>query len=358
MLKFHNATVTEKTQETDDSVLLSLSVPQDAAGEFQYSQGQHLVVRADVNGEVMRRTYSICSSVEEKRLRIGVRTQGKFSGYVADKLAVGDTIEVMPPTGHFQTPLDASNKKIYVAFVAGSGITPILSILKTTLETENDSRFIVFYGNRKRSSTMFVEQLLGLKNLYAERLSLHFILSQEEGEIPVYNGRVDGTKVNILQQNFLKDIAIDDFFICGPNPMIDDVRDSLIELGYKKEQIHSERFRAEEEAASATEENPATRDRPGDKGTRVTVIMDGNQQSFEMRSNEQTLLDAAQENGLDLPYSCMGGVCSTCRTLLSKGKVNMAANFALEDWELEEGFILACQARPESDEIEIDYDQA
>ena len=355
MLKFYPGEVVEKTQETADSVLITVRIPDDAADAFRYSQGQHLPVRADIDGEIMRRTYSICASVKDGTLRLGVRNQGAFSNYGANKLDVGDTIEVMPPTGHFQTVLDRTQAKTYAAFVAGSGITPILSIVKTTLETEANSRFILFYGNRKRSTTMFVEELWGLKNLYTERLSLHFILSREEGEIPAYCGRVDGVKVKLLHEAFLKHTRPDDVFVCGPNQMIDDVRESLIELGYDAERIHSERFRTEQSDAPLAK---ATKRKQSGKGTMVTVIMDGAQQSFEMRDNNQTLLDAAQENGLDLPYSCMGGVCSTCRTMLSKGKVNMDANFALEDWELEEGFILACQARPESTEIELDYDQA
>ncbi|MBT8137194.1 MAG: 2Fe-2S iron-sulfur cluster binding domain-containing protein [Gammaproteobacteria bacterium] len=354
MLQFHPATIVEKHNETDDSVLLTLEVAAEFADEYRYSQGQHLPVRATIDGNELRRTYSICSSVSDANLRLGIRIQGKVSGYLAEQLEVGDTLEVMPPTGHFQTPVDPQQQKTYAAFVAGSGITPILSIAKTALETEPDSRFFIFYGNRKRSSTMFIEELCALKNNYPERLALHFIMSQEENEIPLYSGRVDGVRVKLLHQAFLAETRPDDIFVCGPNPMIDDVTDSLIELGYDAERIHSERFRPNQ-----PDSVPAQPDRaPPPDGVRVTVVMDGNRQTFAMEDAEQTLLDAALDLDIDLPYSCMGGVCSTCRTKLVKGKVNMEVNSALEDWELEEGYVLTCQSRPESDEIELDYDQA
>lgn len=354
MLKFHPAIITDKHQETEDSIVLTLAVPDDVAEEFRYSHGQHLPVLVKVGGDDLRRTYSICSSVADATLRLGIRVQGAVSGYIAG-LDSGDTIDVMPPTGHFQTQMDPGNKKTYAAFVAGSGITPILSIIKTALETEPHSRCFVFYGNRKRSSTMFIEELYALKNLYPQRLSLHFVMSREEGEIPVYTGRIDGVKVKLLHESFLSDARPDEVFICGPNPMIDDVSASLMELNYKAEQIHSERFRSEEPAPEVTDD--AERAKPAG-GISVTVIMDGNRQTFTMEDSANTLLDAAHDNDVELPYSCMGGVCSTCRTLLVKGKVNMEVNHALEDWELEEGYILACQARPVSTEIELDYDQA
>ena len=233
MPRFHEATVVEKTPETSDSVLLTLSVPDESKPEFSYEQGQHLPVRAIMDGRSVRRTYSICTSVNEHSLRLGIRIQegGLFSNYVADQVNVGDVLEVMPPYGHFNTPLSASNEKTYVAFVAGSGITPILSIVKTTLEIEPKSCFVVFYGNRKRASTMFLEELWGLKNQYRERLAVHFIMSQESTNIDLYSGRVDGQKVTSLHDAFLKDTRADDVFLCGPNPMIDDVTNSLVELG-------------------------------------------------------------------------------------------------------------------------------
>ena len=204
----------------------------------------------------------------------------------------------MPPFGHFNTQLDPENEKTYVACVAGSGITPILSIVKTTLEAEPASRFVIFYGNRKRASTMFLEELWALKNIFRERLALHFIMSQESTDIELYGGRVDGDKITELHQAFLKDVRVDDFFLCGPNPMIDDVTSSLEKLGYRKEQIHSERFRAGLKGEKAA---PIKTAAIPEGGSEITVIVDGNRQSFHMRADDTSILDAALENGIDLP---------------------------------------------------------
>ena len=354
MLKFYPATIVSKTSDTADSVIITLAVPDDAKDVFRYSQGQHLQVRAQVNGEDLRRTYSICTSVSDESLRLGIRIQGAFSKYVAEQLEAGDTLEVMPPTGRFQTKLDAGQSRTYAAFVAGSGITPILSIVKTTLETEPGSRFIVFYGNRKRSTVMFLEELWNLKNLYPARLALHFIMSREEDEIAIYTGRIDAAKVTLLHESFLSDARPDDIFVCGPGQMIADVVSTLTELGYDAEHIHTERFRVEK-----PDEAPQEKDQSAsNEDIVVTVIMDGNRQVFQMRDKNLSLLEAAEENGLDLPYACKSGVCSSCRTLLSKGKVNMEAllsavhcagitirDVATEEPDLEDVFLELTAAR-------------
>lgn len=356
MRKFHTATILEKTTETADSVVLVLGVPADVSDEFQYAHGQHLPVRAMLEGKSVRRTYSICASTSERKLRLGVRVQdsGQFSNYVANQLKLGDTLEIMPPYGHFNTALNPANSKTYAAIVAGSGITPILSIVKSTLEVEPNSRFFVFYGNRKRSSTMFIEDLFALKNLYGERLILHFIMSQEPTDIELYAGRVDGAKVRELHNAFMASQPVDDFFLCGPNPMIDDVTSTLVDLGYHAKNIHSERFRAGLKGESA--HKPESTSVPKG-GTEVSIVVDGNRRQFHMRANDSSILDAARDNGIDLPYSCKGGVCSTCRCKLTVGEVDMALNYALEPWELEKGFILTCQSTPKTGQIELDYDQ-
>jgi len=356
MRKFHSATIVGKAPETADSVVLTLSVPNEVAGDFSYEQGQHLPVRAMLDGKSVRRTYSICSSTQDAELRLGVRIQegGLFSNYIANEVNVGDSLEVMPPYGHFNTRLLPDQSRSYAAFVAGSGITPILSIAKTVLESEPDSRFIIFYGNRKRSTTMFIEDLSAMKNRFGERLALHFIMSQEATDIELYAGRVDGEKTKVLHDAFLKDNKVDEIFICGPNPMIDDVAGVLQDLGYDKSHIHSERFRAGLKGETAR--RPKSKSIPKD-GTQVSIVVDGQRQSFHMRANDSSILDAARENGLELPYSCKGGVCSTCRCKLVKGDVDMALNYALEPWELERGFILTCQSTPKTAEIELDYDQ-
>ena len=356
MRRFHPATITEKIADTQDSYLLTLAVPAGAVDDFRYTQGQHLPVRAQIRGESVRRTYSICTSVKDQQLQLGIRVQedGLFSNYVAE-LKVGDTFDVMPPYGHFNTTLKPEQAKTYAAFVAGSGMSPILSIVKTTLETESESRFLVFYGNRTRATTMFIEQLWALKNLYSERLALHFIMSQEATEIELYSGRCDGTKVAALHTAFMHHERADDIFVCGPNPMIDDVTASLVELGYSPDRIHSERFRSGlRRAATPRPKRVAT----PETGTEVTVVMDGERRSFHMGPDDGSILESAQVNGLDLPYSCKAGVCSTCRAFLTKGEVDIAVTYALEPWERERGFILSCQARPKTAAVELDFDQA
>ena len=356
MRKFHPATIIEKRAKTADSVVLTLAVPDDVADEFRYLQGQHLPVRAEIDGKSVRRTYSICSSVADGLLRLGVRVQqgGQFSNYIADTLDVGSTLEVMPPYGHFNTPLSPEQAKNYVAFVAGSGITPVLSLLKTALQTEAESRFLLFYGNRKRSTTMFIEELYALKNLYRERLALHFIMSREPTEIGLYEGRLDADKALSLHRAFVGDLAADEIFLCGPNPMIDELTTALTGLGYQPARIHSERFRPGQKG----EQLPRSgRSVVPDSGTQVTVVMDGHRQSFFMGLDDRSILDAGLDSGIDLPYSCKGGVCSTCRCKLTAGEVDMALNYALESWETEQGFILACQSRPKTSKLELDYDQ-
>lgn len=357
MRKYYPATVVSKTATANDAVCIELAVPDEIREDFRYQQGQHLPVRAVIGENNVRRTYSICSSVAEDTLRIGVRVQpdGIFSNYLADELQPAGTLEIMPPSGHFYTELKPTQAKVYAAFVAGSGITPVLSIAKTALETEPQSRFVIFYGNRSRATTMFMEDLWALKNQYPARVSLHFIMSQEPSEVELYQGRLDGDKVQALHAAFLEQNRPDDIFICGPNAMIDAVSAALTSLNYPQEQVHAERFRAilrePLPASPRRQEVPA-------EGIEVQVLLDGHRQTFHMTGNEPSILDAAADAGLDLPYSCKGGVCSTCRVKLSKGEVEMAINYSLEPWEVEKGFILTCQSMPLTDSVELDYDQA
>lgn len=356
MRKFCAARIIEKREETRDAISLVLEVPAEYAAEYRYLHGQHVPVRADIRGENVRRTYSICSSVNEQVLKLGIRVQdgGLFSNHVAENLGVGDTLEIMPPSGHFNTALEPTQRKSYAAFVAGSGITPLLSIIRSTLEIELESRFAVFYGNRMRATTMFIEDLWALKNIYRDRLSLHFIMSREPGEFELYNGRLDAEKINALHEAFLADTRPDEIFLCGPNPMIDELSDALLALGYDKERIHAERFRPGLRGESTPRPKPKAIPK---EGTEVAVVIDGQRQLFHMSPDDPSVLDAARASGLDLPYSCKGGVCSTCRSLLTKGEVDMAVNYALEPWELEKGYILTCQASPKTREIELDFDQ-
>lgn len=359
MKHFHKLKIARIEPETPDSVCVYLDVPEELRDEYAFLQGQHLPVRAEINGEQVRRTYSICSAVGEPDLRIGVRVQknGLFSEYIATTLQAGDLLDVMPPVGHFQTLLSAEKKKNYVAFVSGSGITPLLSIVKTTLATEPQSRFFLFYANRTQESTMFLEELHDLKNQYTDRLSLHFIFSQEEQEFEIASGRFDVDKVRKLYQGFCAGLTADEVFVCGPGTMIDTVKDTLIELGIDKNNIHSERFAVSKKTEPAPVAVAAQPTDVAEGFVSVTVILDGHTKKFDMPMEGVSVLEAAREHGLELPASCEAGVCSTCRTHLREGKVEMEENYALEPWEVDEGFVLACQAHPLSSKLVIDYDK-
>lgn len=361
MKHFHKLAIADIYRETPDSVCVRFDVPEDLREEFRFVQGQHLPVRAEIDGEVVRRTYSVCSATSDDVLRIGVRVQpdGQFSRYIADELKSGDRLEVMPPIGHFQTPLSPGNEKTYMAFAAGSGITPILSIIATTLAEERVSRFLLFYGNRTQESTMFLEDLYALKNKYPDRLSMHFLFSREEQEFEIFNGRLDQQKVGELYKTIGVGLTPDEVFICGPGNMIDTVRESLCDLGLDAVRIHSEHFAVESQGSDQVQEKKTARPEHtgADDETQVTVILDGHRKQFEMQMDDLTVLDAARENGLELPYSCESGVCSTCRTHMREGEVEMEVNFALEDWEVEQGFILACQSRPLTKTLILDYDK-
>jgi ring-1,2-phenylacetyl-CoA epoxidase subunit PaaE len=271
----------------------------------------------------------------------------------ACSLAVGDILDAMPPAGHFHVELDKAHAQDYLGFAAGSGITPILSMIKSILETEPQSRFVLFYGNRKQATTMFIEDLYALKNRYPERLQLHFVFSQEDQEFPIAAGRLDADKVRELYAHFCTGLEPAEAFVCGPDTMIQAVTDTLIELGIPAGHVHSERFGVPRGDAHAKKQSAT---KAADHAT-VTVIMDGHKKTFEMRRDDDNIVDAAADNGIDLPYSCKGGVCATCRCHVREGEVTMAANYGLEPWEVESGYVLACQSRPVSDAVLLDYDK-
>lgn len=352
MNKFHPLTIERIEHETRDSVRLALGVPDEFAAEYDFLPGQHLPIEITLNGKKLRRTYSICSASGERPLEIGIRVQpgGNFSEFAASELKIGDTLEAMPPTGRFHVDLDPTNSKDYVGFAAGSGITPILSMLKSILITEPNSRFVLFYGNRKQSTTMFIEDLYALKNLYPERLQLNFIFSQEDQEFPIASGRLDAAKVRELYLHFCKGLTPTEAFVCGPNSMIEDVTQALVDLGLDASHVHAERFGVPRKSAGP--ETVAARS--ADHAT-ITVIIDGQKKTFEMGRDDDNIVDAAAANGIELPYSCKGGVCATCRCHVREGKVSMASNYGLEPWEVEKGFVLACQSRPVSEVVILDY---
>ena len=356
MKQFHPLKVAARSNETRDSVRIALDVPEDLHDEFTFLPGQHLPIQIERDGKPVRRTYSICSAEGCWPLEIGIRVQpgGQFSEFAANELQVGDTLDVMPPTGRFHLPTERGDGRFHVGFASGSGITPILSIVASVLTTEPDSQFALFYGNREQNTTMFIEDLFALKNLFPERLQVHFVFSREEQEFDIAGGRIDAEKVAELHRRFCAGVDIDAAWICGPESMIDTVTTALVELGLDEEAVHSERFGAPRKGGK---QPPAVAD-TGEETTRVTVVMDGHKKSFQMSRTAGNIVDAAAKKGVELPYSCKGGVCATCRTYVREGEVSMAVNYGLEPWEVEKGFVLACQSTPTSDEVLLDYDES
>jgi ring-1,2-phenylacetyl-CoA epoxidase subunit PaaE len=355
MRKFHSLTVAGKTNETRDSIRIALDVPLELRDDYLFQAGQHLPIQIEREGKKLRRTYSICSKPGDWPLQIGVRVQpgGAFSEFAANELNAGDSLDVMPPNGQFHALTELTNAKRYLGFAAGSGITPILSIVASILHCEAASRFTLFYGNRTQATTMFIDDLYALKNQFPDRLQLHFLFSQEDQEFEVASGRLDDAKVRELLQHFPPGNIADEAFVCGPDSMIASVTASLTSLGMEKDSIHAERFGVPRK--SGRQATAVTAD-AGDVA-RITILMDGHKKSFDIPRTAANIVDAAAEQGIELPYSCKGGVCATCRTHVRSGEVEMATNYGLEPWEIEKGFVLACQSTPLSDELMLDYDK-
>jgi len=357
-LTYHPLKIVEVRPEGSDAVCVTLSVPDQLRDTFRFAPGQHLGVRATIDGQEVRRTYSICSATDEEHLRIGVRLQdrGSMSGHLGRKLRAGDTLEVLPPTGRFILTPDAQAARTYCAFASGSGITPILGIVQNVMRHEPESRFLLFYGNRTTASIMFAEELLALKDRYPQRLALYFLMSREPQDVEVFNGRLDAAKGGVLGRELFDARGVDGYFLCGPDTMIDSVREGLVSLGAEPARIHSEHFTSDA-GRVRVKPDPHEPKPEAQTGTQVTVVLDGRRRSFAMPSDGTTVLEAAEDAGLDLPYSCRAGVCSTCRTRVVRGAVTMMTNYALEPWEVEAGYVLCCQALPASTELELTYDE-
>ncbi len=356
MAKFHSLTVSDVHKETDDSVAVTFAVPDSLKDDYQFTQGQHLTLKTIINGEECRRSYSICAGADEGVLRVAIKAipEGVFSGYANNNLAVGTAIDVMTPMGHFFTELNPDSTKTYVGFAAGSGITPLLSIIKTTLAREPKSRFHLFYGNKSVSSIMFREELEDIKNRYMTRFSVTHILSREYQETELFFGRIDGEKAKKLLSALCPLDTVDDVFLCGPQNMIEDVVKTFEADGFSKDHLHYELFYTD--AAPAVQR--IVKVESVKNASRVSIILNGVQTEFDLPFNTDTILDAAQKQGADVPFACKSGVCCTCRAKVKEGKVDMAVNYALEPHEVDEGFVLTCQTRPLTDRVVIDYDQA
>ncbi|QDD66379.1 phenylacetate-CoA oxygenase/reductase subunit PaaK [Herbaspirillum seropedicae] len=354
MSKFYPLTISDVKQETRDTIVVSFAVPAELQDTFSYQQGQHLTLRSEINGEDLRRSYSICSAVQERQLRVAIKRApgGLFSNWANESFVPGQRIDVMPPMGHFNVPLEAGNRKHYLAFAAGSGITPMMSIIKTTLLSEPHSHFTLVYANRASSSVIFKEELTDLKDAYLERFNVVYVMSREQQDVELFNGRIDRAKCDAFFASWIDLKDVDAAFLCGPEDMVQAVADSLQAHGLPKTQIKTELF-----AASTPPRAHAARTVVGKQECEVTVIVDGYHNVFTMDKEKESVLEAGLKHGIDLRYSCKGGVCATCRCKVVEGKVDMDANYALEDYEIARGFVLSCQSFPVSDKLLLDFDQ-
>lgn len=353
-LQFYPLTIASIVKETPQCVAVSFHIPEHLKNIFTYTQGQNITLKATINGQEVRRSYSLCSSPLEQNFTIAIKQvpQGVFSTYANKQLQVGQVLEVMPPTGNFYCPLNAANTKSYLAFAAGSGITPILSIIKTTLQTEPHSTFTLVYGNTHVANIIFKEELEALKNKYLQRFNLIHILSREKADTPLNYGRINTEKHKQLQQ-VINYTTINEFFICGPEAMIFETRDYLLQLGINKKQIHFELFTSSQATTKyITQQKDNT---PASAAYELTIINNGRSVVYSIKE-PNTILDAALQNGADLPYACKGGMCCTCKAKLLKGQVKMDVHWGLEDDEIANGYILTCQSIPLTNDIVVDFD--
>lgn len=357
MIHFHNIRVKEVKKETADCVSISFEVPDALRETFAFTQGQSITIRKTLNNEEIRRSYSICSAPFEGELRVAVKQveNGRFSTFANQELKAGDELELMPPTGRFFTPLNPAQSKNYLAFAAGSGITPIISIIKTTLRTEPNSRFTLVYGNRSRASIIFFEELEALKNRYMDRLSLIYVLSREKTDAPLNFGRINTEKCQALGEKLLSPENMDEVFLCGPEEMIFSVKDWLLARGIAANKLHFELFSTPVQNTGAAKLETAVA--LAGPQCQVTIRLDGVTSGFELPFNTIGVLDAGLQHGLDLPFACKGAVCCTCRAKMMEGKVEMKMNYALSDEEIEQGYVLTCQSFPITDTIFVDFDQ-
>jgi ring-1,2-phenylacetyl-CoA epoxidase subunit PaaE len=357
MSRFHRLEVAKVERETRDAVAITFDVPPALAEPFRFAAGQHLTLRTDIGGQDVRRSYSICSGVQDGTLRIAVKRNpgGVFSEWANGTLAAGQALDVMPPMGHFGVPLATENRKHYVGFAAGSGITPLLSLIKTTLAAEPLSRFTLFYGNRASGTVMFKEDLAALKDVNLTRFNLVHVLSREAQDIDLLHGRIDREKADALIAHWLELDDVDAVFVCGPDGMMRAVSDALKARGFPEAKVRIERFAT---SIPRREHRPGKIPEPGHTECEVTVVLDGATRTFSLEKGKESILEAGLKAGFELPYSCKSGACSTCRAKLVAGEVDMDVNFALEDYEVARGFVLTCQSHPVTDKVTVDYDQA
>ena len=357
--KFHPLRIAEVRRETPEAVSLAFDVPPDLAPEYRFVQGQHVALRARFDGEELRRSYSICSGVDDGELRVAIKKVpgGRFSAWANEALRAGDQIDVMTPEGRFHTALDAAHAKHYVAFAAGSGITPILSLVKTALAREPRSRFTLIYGNRRQSSTMFHEALEDLKDRYLTRFALYNVFSREEQEVDLFNGRLDADKVRAFLAALVPAETIDEAFVCGPASMIDEVEATLKAAAVPAGQVHVERFGTPGAAGAVADGALAEAPAADAAEAHITLVIDGLKREIEFHRAHGSILEAGIAAGLDLPFSCKGGMCCTCRAKLIEGEVKMRRNFALEPADVAAGHVLTCQSYPLTARVLLSFDE-
>lgn len=353
---FHTLTVKEIKKETADCISVLFDVPEALQQEYVFEQGQNITLKKTIGGEELRRSYSICSAPHEKVLKVAIKKVegGKFSCFANDTLKQGDELEVLPPTGKFNTKLQAVNKKHYLAFAAGSGITPVISLIKATLFTEPGSSFTLVLGNKSRSSIIFFEELEAIKNRYLHRFSFINILSREKTDAAINFGRIDNGKLQELGR-LINYSSVDEYFICGPEEMIFCVKNFLENKGTDKKKIHFELFNS----AAVTKAKFNHQNNTDDTGAKCTITVKVDGRSFDMSvpfNSDTTILDAALSQGADLPFACKGGMCCTCKAKLTEGEVNMDVTWGLEQEEIEKGFILTCQSHPKTEKVVVDFD--
>jgi ring-1,2-phenylacetyl-CoA epoxidase subunit PaaE len=357
-IHFHPLRIKEIRQETNDCISLVFDIPAELTANFKFKQGQSLTMRTTLNNEEVRRTYSICSSPMDNEWRVAIKKVdgGVFSNYAHTKLKTGDILEVMPPVGSFFTELNPSHSKHYLAFAAGSGVTPVLSLIKTTLAVEPKSSFTLVYGNQNRSSIIFFEELEALKNKYIDRFNLIYLLSRERTDSSLNYGRIDKDKLIELSK-LVNYSHCDEFFICGPEQMIFGIRDFLSSVGIDKKKIHFELFTTPGQFSSV---QPSVTKPKKDKSgpvSKVQIKLDGRSFDYDLPLDSgSTILESALQQGVDLPYACKGGVCCTCKARLLEGKVDMDVHWGLEDEEIEQGYILTCQSHPTTPNVIVDFD--
>ncbi|MFL0352913.1 2Fe-2S iron-sulfur cluster-binding protein [Xanthomarina sp. GH4-25] len=349
MSHFHKLIIKDISRETDKSVVLSFDVPENLKSTYAFKAGQYITLKTIINNHEVRRDYSLCSSPKSGYLKVAVKevTDGTFSAYANNTLKVGDVLEVAPPKGRFVFEPNDSKTKNIALFAAGSGITPILSIIKCALEEEVYSKVILVYGNKSTKNTMFLQELLDLQHQYKDRFSIQFVFSQTDEEDAIF-GRIEKSTVNYVMKNTHKNVIVDAFYLCGPEAMIHTVKDVLTEHSIPKENVFYELFKAAKPADVNEDEIASGK-------TKITVIVDDEETTFEM-SQKQSILEAALDEDLDAPYSCQGGICSSCLARVTEGEVTMRQNNILTDGEVAEGLILTCQAHPTTPTVKVDYD--